>query len=487
MREPSPETFERALAGLSQPALAAFVADLWAARGWETRVETRDEDVHVVCTRADETTRILLPGRRSVGATLRRIVRDRLRRGSTDRPGAGADADTGDAVDVVVSPDPDARAESIAAAAGARLYDARSLYDLARYGLDRTAADAVVRRHLGDGITIGVGPGRASGDNPVARWRRWLTDPPARGLRTLVVVVAVVALVGALVVSVGTGFGGDGVETESAGSAFDDGFEMAPGPASAQGDAGGFVGVDPEGTGPPPGDGTVTDSPTAQLLAPGLTHDGVISAEALARAHATRVDGRSYVWRVTYTERPDDTTVRARTVHRVRNASVHRVDVETTGALATDPGSLVPRPAYADGDLRYVLSRGRIVQRPLGSRDHYAGHAERVLSRLLRGTDTAIVDVRERGGTVRYLVSLSGSSEPDRKRYRATAVVTSEGVVPLVEAEWVDRASNVTVSVRMTYDFVDDPTVTRPDWMGPASDVPTDNSTARLSPTAPPE
>jgi hypothetical protein len=223
------------------------------------------------------------------------------------------------------------------------------------------------------------------------------------------------------------------------------------------------------------------------LLAPGLTHDGVISAEALARAHATRVDGRSYVWRVTYTERPDDTTVRARTVHRVRNASVHRVDVETTGALATDPGSLVPRPAYADGDLRYVLSRGRIVQRPLGSRDHYAGHAERVLSRLLRGTDTAIVDVRERGGTVRYLVSLSGSSEPDRKRYRATAVVTSEGVVPLVEAEWVDRASNVTVSVRMTYDFVDDPTVTRPDWMGPASDVPTDNSTARLSPTAPPE
>jgi hypothetical protein len=483
MREPSPEAFERALAGLSQPALAAFVADLWAARGWETRVETRGDGIHVVCTRADGTTRLLVPDRRFAGATLRRAVRDRLRRGSPGRMEHGADADTRDTVDIVVSPVPDARVESVATAAGARLYDARSLYDLALYGLDRAAADAIFRHHLGDGITISADPKHPS-DGPVAWWRRWPPDAPAHGFRTLVVIVAAVALVGALVVSVGTGFGGfagGGVETGSTGGALGDGFEMAPGPAAGQGDAGGFVGVDPEGTGPPPGDGTVTDGPRARLLAPGLTRDGVTSADALAAAHASRVDGRSYVWRVNYTERSAGEVTQARTAHRVRNASVLRVDVDTTGVFATDPGRLVPWPAYADGSRRYVLAGGRVLVRPPESRDHYAGHAEIVLSRLLRANESEVVDARDDRETDRYQVSLSGAPVPDRQAYRATALVTSGGVVHVVEAEWVDRESNVTVSVRMTYDFVDDPTVTRPDWMGSANDVRTDNSTARPS------
>jgi hypothetical protein len=401
------------------------------------------------------------------------------------------DDDAHAAVDVVVSPVPDARAESVATAAGARVHDARSLCDLARYGVDRTAADAIVRRHLGDDVTIDPDPGSALGGSAraadehvhVARWRRWPRDALAHGLYTLVVVVVAAVLVGAFVASVGPGFGefvGDDVEAGSAGGAVGDGFEMAPGPAAGQGDADGFVGVDPEGTGPPPGDGTDERS-TASVLAPGLARDGVISADALAAAHASRVDGRSYVWRVNYTERTGDTVARARTAHRVRNASVLRVDVDTTGVLTTGPGRLVPRPAYADGSRRYVLVGGRVLERPPESHDHYAGHAEIVLSRLLRANESAVVDDRDDEGMVRYRVSLLGAPDHSRQAYRATALVTPEGVVHVVEAEWVDRESNVTVSIRAVYDFDDEPNVTRPGWMGPANETPTGNSTTGSS------
>jgi hypothetical protein len=331
-------------------------------------------------------------------------------------------------------------------------------------------------------------------DDTVDSW--WPSVPPSHGeareprtLVTLAVAVAVIAaaLIGGFVGSIGTGFAGDEVETGSTGGALGDGFEIAPGPAAGQGDPGGFAGVDPEGTGPPPGDVTTTDSPTARVLAPGLTSDGVVGPDALAAAHASRVDGRSYVWRVTYVEQSAGTLSSARAVHRVRNASVLRVDVDTTGVLVTDPGRLVSRPAYADGSRRYVLSRGQVLRRPLESSDHYAGHAEVALARLLRANESEVVGSREERGTFLYVVSLSGSPDPDREAYRATVLVTRGGAVHIAEAQWEDADSNAVVSVRAAYDFDADPSVTRPGWIGPADDARTDNSTAQSSPGAPAE
>jgi hypothetical protein len=210
----------------------------------------------------------------------------------------------------------------------------------------------------------------------------------------------------------------------------------------------------------------------------------VVDPDALAAAHADRVDGRSYVWRVNYTERSAGGVSNATVVHRVRSASVHRVDSETRGVLVTDPGPLVPRPAYANGDRRYVLSDGRVLRGALEARDHYATHAETAFLSLLRADESDVVAGRTVRGTLLYEVSLSGSPRSDRQAYRATALVTAEGVVYAVEAQWTDSDSDTVVSVRTEYDFAVDPNVTRPGWVWKAEEVPTDNSTAVPARTA---
>jgi hypothetical protein len=502
VRDPSTETFARTLAGLSRSALAAFVADLWAARGYETRIEPTDSGTRIVCTCEERVTTVLLPERRSVFTSLGRAVRTRLGPGghdtredggiesTTDVDTVGADAtavadvaDTdADAVDIVVSPVPDARVEALAAASDARVYDARSLSDLALYGLDRAEADAVLRRHLGVGLeTIEPTPTpdehAHSSDTLAASWTRsWAGE---RGAHHALVGVVGLVLVVALVV--GGGIGLDGAGDGSAVESVADGNRT--GSTSETGEAEGFGDVDPFGTGPPDGSANDRDDAADSTLAPGLTAEGVTSPDALAEAHARSVDGRSYVWRVTYTERSGEGVVRVRTVHRIRSATVFRVDVETTGVTVTDPSYFAPRPAYADGDRRYVRY-DRARRRSMEARDHYAGHAESALSRLLHANESSVRAHGDTRGAVRYQVSLSGSTDPARAGYRATAVVAPDGVVHTVDARWVERGSNVTVSVRAAYEFVDDPNVTRPDWAPPAGETSPGNATR--SPTLAP-
>lgn len=483
MWNPSSETFERALAGLSCAARAAFVADLWAARGWETERERVGGCARVVCTRGDERTVILLPERASIATRVRRTVRTWLGAGDASRSRHDATA----SVDIVVVPASDDWTAAPAVPADARVHDARSLSDLARYGLDRDEADALFRRHLGEGIAATLGPMPTSDE-------REPTDSRAKGtlrsgvgesvgLGPLLAVAGVVVLVGTLAVG-GVWSGGPGGTVIGASDGSVDASDASAGtPAGSETRAVGDV--DPFGTGPPDGTGVDSTRSAEPLVAPGLTPDGVVDPDALAAAHAEGVDGRSYVWRVNYTEQSAGTISRATTTHRVRSASVHRVDVETAGVLITDPGQLVPRPSYADGDRRYVLSNGRIRQRGAGTRDHYAGHAETAFSRLFRATESEVVASRTVRGTFLYAVSLSGSPVTDRGSYRATALVTPRGVVHVFEAQWVDRDSNATVSVRTTYDFAADPNVTRPRWAWSANGVPADNATTTAPPPAP--
>lgn len=112
----SRDAFARRLEALSEDDLAAFLADCWAARGWDTTVE----DGTVVAT--DHPAR---PDRRL---------------------GVGADAEA----PTVVVPAADAD--------GRTALDAGDLYGLCVYVLDRETADALCREHLGVTVSEGTGP-----------------------------------------------------------------------------------------------------------------------------------------------------------------------------------------------------------------------------------------------------------------------------------------------------------------------------------------
>lgn len=134
----SPDAFARLVGSLDADAFAAFVADVWAARGWETTVE--GGTVRAVGGPGDgEETIACIPRRR--------WRRDR-------RPPDGA-------FDVVVS-----AAEASTVGAGfpddTRVLGPRELHGLFLYGIDREAADAIFDRHFGRSIWIeepeGSGP-----------------------------------------------------------------------------------------------------------------------------------------------------------------------------------------------------------------------------------------------------------------------------------------------------------------------------------------
>lgn len=137
-----PDVFTEELRRLERERLATFVADLWAAAGWETAI---DGDI-VVAERDDECQRLAIPG------TPRRLLH-RWR-----SPAIPDDADA------VIRLDAEGRTGTNETA----VIGASALRDRLLFGVDADAADRICDAHLG----------------VAARGERWETapdpDPPAR-------------------------------------------------------------------------------------------------------------------------------------------------------------------------------------------------------------------------------------------------------------------------------------------------------------------
>ncbi len=148
------EAVAAALRGLDREELSAFVADLWAARGWDVE---RDGDV--IRVRNGDEERALAP----IPAT---------RLGARSVP---------EAADTTVTPDPGTVGES-----GTRIVDAERLVEMLRYGVPPEATERLATEHLGAPV--------ADLDLPAAvRGRRALGTLPLRRLGVSVALLAVAA------------------------------------------------------------------------------------------------------------------------------------------------------------------------------------------------------------------------------------------------------------------------------------------------------
>ena len=162
-------TVEAHLRQLDAEACAAFVADLWAARGYETR----REGTVVTATRDDETLRI-----------------------------AVGNADDGQRVDVLVSLGGDQTAPP-----GGRVVDAAGLAERVWYAVDRSIARELCERHLG-------APPAAL--RPPLRTRLSQRLPTAPEPRVSIVTVVAVAVVALAMAGAPQGGGTAGDETPTA-------------------------------------------------------------------------------------------------------------------------------------------------------------------------------------------------------------------------------------------------------------------------------
>ena len=440
-------TLTACLRGRPRDEIAAFVAALYAARGAETHV---DGGAAVV----DGERYLVVP------AGYRARLRHHL--GTT----AGS-------ADRVVAADP-ARADALAARYDAPVLTPADLDGLARYGLDRAAADAVLRDRLGVAVDDLAPAGRPTPRTEGAA--NEATPPPRSGSRDhdgpkskpvpAAVTVVAVAVLAAVVLSVapaslgtdgGVGvFAGEGERAGASGG-------VTPTPGATTADAA-------VANGTSRANGTAERDPVG--LAPGLTADGVADPEALADAHATALTNRSYTWEIAYVERSNGTEVgRATETVEVAAPSVYVANVTREG-LHVSRGPVAVGPSYADGERRYRPTDEGVAASTVELDDGVGpqeSRARRFLGVLLDGRETSIVRTIL-GGQRLYVVDIEGTTESTIRRYNATAHVAPDGVVYYYSGSYClvpmrsTAVSEVCLSLTMQYRDVGETVVEPPSW-----------------------
>lgn len=395
----SPAAFERLLRSLDEAALAAFVADLWAARGWETTVEgatvlardpDRDRQVTIRCEAARR-------GWRSPG-----------------RP------DAGDA-DVIVRADRSGSAPGDDGMADARVLGPGALRERLLYALDRDAAARLFAEHFDRPLAVEpAGPGLR--DRVRAATPR---DALAGGVLVLLVLGLALAASGGPVGLVGEGQPGAAAQTTAT---------AAGTPTSS--------GVFYE---PPPAGGGLFRYP------PGIGPSGVTDAAALAAAHREAVDDRR--WDLLLVHRgsadlldEDRRWVGSRqTVDRL-NASRYWYRVTGLERLGGDSFRSIVYDDYADGQVNFRRVAGTPAptyhRTRLPAADGTGVFAAASAAYVHRYLDTTAsrVEFVDAGPTDRYRVVATGTPRHillPVSNYTAVAVVGRDGLVHRLTVEFV--------------------------------------------------
>lgn len=408
-----PALVERQLRGLCGPELAALVADLWAARGYET---TRDGS-SVVATRDGESVRIC-------------VVGDHRWRPWRQHP---IDEDAA----VVVS------ADTGVTAPGADVVDAADLADVLAYGVERTTARELCVRHLG------ARPGRLS-PSPLERPVQRAGAATRRG--TPVAAVGILLLGVVLAATGGFALVGSpdpaGASTDSPVTPVSPATEPPPLP--------------PAGDGAPPG---VGDDGITDLDALAAAHTAAVGE----RSHTIWYD-RSQPRDLdpNKTRVQDDIDLTAEDGRYLVLKSEVDADNETyLGGVYRGDGVIYTanwnETADRHDQVLRVDRRNVLVPTPYDLR-------ENLVERYLSTPTTNVTGTTRRDEVTVYRVVGRGAPDSpqfrDARNYSVVALVDSRGLVHDVTVHYTevlsDRSYQVTVEV--TYGRIGDTTVDPPLW-----------------------
>jgi hypothetical protein len=421
MIEVDPAGVEYGLRRLERAELAAFVADLWAARGFDT-----DRSGGVIEASTDD-------------GTLRILVTE---------PGAGRWSDPdGESVAVLVAPDGHGQRTDL------RVVDASRLAEMVRYAVDRPDAHDLCVRHLG-----------APPED--------LPRPPRHGLGTVpgtarpVVLVGVLAVL--LAVGVVAGFGtitdlpgvDRGVASGGTGSGANDTESPPVGtsatPVAAVGDTGS------RRNGPPPG----------------VAATGITDIDALAAAHDSTLDGRSHtIWLNRYRPRgldPNRTRIHVDVDIAAEEGRYLISKSEIVAGNRTRRGAVYREDGVIhSADWNATAGRYHRIHR-LDSRNVLAPMPyelrRRLVERYLSTPGTDLEGTVDQGGATLYRVVGQGtprrSSLGDVKNYSVSALVDRRGVVRQMTVEYrnvlPDRSYRTRIEI--SYGRIGTTSVERPDW-----------------------
>jgi hypothetical protein len=434
------ETLDHHLARLDAGACRAFVADLWAARGFETRIEG---DVVVARRRDNRVT--IVP---ACGGRIR-----------------GPAAPSRD-VDVVVAPRGGDAAASIAADHDARLLVAADLREMLRYAVDPTDAETLCERHLGAAPSALPPSARVRSRRRLARLGE--IESPV-GLPTVAAILALVVLTSGGIAAFGTG--GPPVDTASTPDA-----DLDPPDTGGE-----FDGAD--GRTPTPDNGvSMAGSRSADVdslsSVPGVDRSGVTNLTALALAHDRALGDRSYtLWIDTY--RPFEGVPGEPWTQRDTDIAVEGDRYLVRESLEQSDDRWLLRAVYFDGTDWYVDDRTtdqpsiRWVDGTVADASVHPDPRslrETLVTRYLATPTTRVTERVDVGESTRY--RLEGEGRPpafavDRvHNYSFVAFVDESGLVHEATVEFTVVTIRGTYRLRFewTYGEFDATTVREPAW-----------------------
>lgn len=471
-RTATPTAPERAVAArlrrLDAAAGSEFAADLWAARGYETRhPEAGGSGTDTPGGGGGASGGVLEATRGSETVTVAVVSPSRL--GSPPLP---------DPVPDVVAVLGDAGSVADRLDGEARVLDAGDLAAMLLYAVDRPVADGLCESHFG------VPPEQLRSSGSVAVRRR-LGSLGSSG-PTLATGLRVAGLgLAAVLVAVGIAtLGGPGVsnpttpeaELDAASSGTGEPTEAAAvGPAEEADD---FPQTYPEGT--------------ADLLPPGVTQDGIDDAALLGRAHSERLAERSYALTLTrHQPAANGSTDQAPapSLDRYLFSSPPQPGVTHTTAFAvagdayrsratlqTDDGARVrasvyftdgkwhiAAPLYGNTSFRSAPVSGSVGPLPETFRDE-------VVDRYLSTPETELTGVVERDERRLYRVVATGTPRPFpelfTQNYTAVALVDNRGIVHNLSATYdiVGDDGTATIETSVSYGSFGEVGVRPPPW-----------------------
>lgn len=302
------DILEARVRGLDNESLAAFVTDLWTARGFETD----REGAYVIARRGEEEQVVyILAG----GATTPSV-------------------ETAREIDAVVAAGCRREGETLAAEQNARFFDASDQAQMLRYAIKRDVAADLCESHFG------AAPGDLSVP-PRERIRRAVGRVKPKTVVAVVLTSLVVAAgAGAVFGLAGAGVVGYGTTDESGVTSgrLTDAATTEPTTSAAVG------GSTPTGSG-------VTDASSV----PGVSGAGIENASRLAQAHAATVSSTpSYTILFDYYTPENESNRRVQYDVHVR-VEAERISVQTSREEPAGNRSLL-RTIYFDGTDRYVYA-----------------------------------------------------------------------------------------------------------------------------------
>ncbi len=421
------DVLEYHLRQLDGDALAALVADLWAARGYET---SRENDT-ICATHGDDTLHIRIP-----------------------RATEGTASHSGVPPDIVVA------VGGAGGSSDARTVDAATLAEVLGYAVDRSVARGLCEQHLG-------APPEDLPAPPLTRARRRAEGFLDRTTPAVLAVASVLALLTALL------WVGPVPLAGQSGPATADDVTVVATPDTDALAAGTDIRADLDA--PVENEASFPSSP--RTPPPGVTDEGITDIEALATAHERAMANRSHtVWLDRYSERVNANTTRVQTdIDMMAEGDRYRITTTRVQSDAREPLGEV----YHDGTVPYGAAYNETTGRhdrvfKIDPRHDVSPTPEtvrkRAVGRFLSTAETNVTGQTSQDGTTLYRVVATG--EPNATafdtvhNYTAVAVIDARGHVREMTVEFTGRASGRIYRIRheVTYDRIGSTTVDPPPW-----------------------